>query len=108
MPEAEVEAILDHYEAALWFLTHHPHEPLRNVKLINIKEMQILVDNSSLAVDVRRSAVQNVHSLIEVQAQMTPHRIAVSEEMPFILDVYSLPSFNPAKTSFSHIKPWIH
>lgn len=77
IPEAEVEAILDHFEATLWFLTHHPHEPLRNVKLINVKEMQLLIHNPGPVIGSTHSAAQNVHSLIEAQAQATPHRIAV-------------------------------
>jgi hypothetical protein len=41
--QAEVNVILDHSEAALSFLAHHPHDPIGDVNLINENERQRLV-----------------------------------------------------------------
>ena len=74
--EEEVNVIVDHLEAALIFLTNHPHEILGDVTLVNTKERQRLVSN--LYSEEQLSPTQNISELIESQANQTPEKIAVS------------------------------
>jgi non-ribosomal peptide synthetase component F len=73
--EAEVNVILDHFEAALIFLVNHPHDILGDVNLVNAKEQQRLVTDLSTAELL--SPAQNISELIEAQASQTPEKIAV-------------------------------
>lgn len=79
--EADVEVLLNHFEATLLFLAHHPHETVGEVNLLSTEESNCLlyeynppypIDNSLL------SPAQSVCELIEWQVQRTPERIAVS------------------------------
>jgi Non-ribosomal peptide synthetase modules and related proteins len=73
--EAEVNVILDHFDAALRFLIHNSNETIGNVNLINENERQRLV--SDVKIGDQLSLVQNVPELIEDQANRTPQKIAV-------------------------------
>ncbi|KAF8587753.1 amino acid adenylation [Ramaria rubella] len=81
--EAEVNAILDHFEAALLFSIHHPNERVRDVKLINDTELRRLIPD--VEVDESLSPVQNVSDLIVQQVQRTPHRIALQFDQDIFL-----------------------
>jgi non-ribosomal peptide synthetase component F len=73
--EAEVNVILDHFEAALVFLVNHPHDILGDINLVNAKERQRLV--TDLNPGELLSPAQNISELIETQAGQTPEKIAV-------------------------------
>jgi non-ribosomal peptide synthetase component F len=73
--EAEVSIVLDHFEAALLFLTQHPRSAVGDVILINEQERQHLVASNYPRNPI--SQAQNISELIEGQARRTPHKIAV-------------------------------
>lgn len=64
----------------------HPKRPVADVGLINDQEMQLLVppqkpsvlEPNGGATDDGFSSVQSVSRLVELQAERTPERIAVS------------------------------
>jgi non-ribosomal peptide synthetase component F len=73
--EAEVNSMLDHFEAALIFMTNHPHDILGDATLVNAKERECLV--TDLSSEEQLSPTQNISELIEMQANQTPEKIAV-------------------------------
>lgn len=89
MFEAEVNTFLDHFETALHFIINHPQSLIADVELINDQERLLLVPPEKimeLELDIhdQRSyysndrSIQTVGGLIELQAERTPQRIAVS------------------------------
>ena len=76
---AEVELLLDHYEAALSYLNRNPHALIHNVNLVNSREAEKLlprVKSGMIAMD----GVTGVHHLIEEQASTSPNKIALQYE----------------------------
>ncbi|KAF8587754.1 acetyl-CoA synthetase-like protein [Ramaria rubella] len=86
--EAEVNAILDHFESTLLFLMEHPNERVRDVKLIKDTELQRLIPD--VKVDDLLSPVQNVSELIVQQVQRTPQRIALQFDQDTFLTYMQL------------------
>ncbi|KAF8575295.1 acetyl-CoA synthetase-like protein [Ramaria rubella] len=85
--EAEVNAILDHFETALLFLTHHPDATIGDVELISDAERQRLLfgSNPPHPLDKLLNSAQNISELIEEQVRKTPHRIALQFEHEIFL-----------------------
>jgi hypothetical protein len=73
--EVEVNVVLDHFEAALLFLTENPRSAVGDVTLVNEQERQHLVASSYPRNPI--SQAQNILELIEGQARRTPQKIAV-------------------------------
>jgi non-ribosomal peptide synthetase component F len=73
--QADVEVILDHFEAALLFLAHHPHNAVGDVNLINEKEWQRMV--TDINPEGLLNPARNISELIEAQVHQTPQKIAV-------------------------------
>lgn len=74
---AEVNVMLDHFEAALLFLVHRPHDAVGDVNLVNENERRHLV--TDLNPGDLLSPAQNISELIEAQASHTPEKIAVRD-----------------------------
>jgi non-ribosomal peptide synthetase component F len=81
--EPEVNVILDHLEAALVFLTNHPHDTVGDVNLVNDGERQRLV--GVFPSGYQFSSAQNISELIEAQAACTPEKISVCAILTFPL-----------------------
>jgi non-ribosomal peptide synthetase component F len=73
--QAEIDVILDHFIAALIFLTCHPNDIIGNINLINEDEQHRLVYDMNPG---ELHPTQNISELIEAQASQTPEKIAVS------------------------------
>ncbi|KAF8580410.1 acetyl-CoA synthetase-like protein [Ramaria rubella] len=73
--EAEVHALLDHFEAALLFLIHHPKSSVGDVELITQNELQRLIPIFNT--EKLLNPAQNISQLIEMQVRRTPQRIAL-------------------------------
>jgi non-ribosomal peptide synthetase component F len=102
IPQAEVDVILDHFEAALHFLAHHPHDTIGDVNLLSADESKRLLyewnpphplDDSLL------SPAQNVCQFIEWQVQRTPERVAVCGSHSFGCRYYIDPIFTASVRS---------
>jgi non-ribosomal peptide synthetase component F len=73
--EAEVNVILDHFEATILSLITNPHDAVGDVNLINTQESLRLIAQTHLRAHL--SPAHNVAELIEAQASRTPQKIAV-------------------------------
>lgn len=86
--ESEIYTFLDHLESALRFIIDRPESLLRDVELINDREMRLLLPEETerefkgsgqpWARAPALDSIQNVSELIELQVQRTPQKIAVS------------------------------
>ncbi|KAF8584768.1 acetyl-CoA synthetase-like protein [Ramaria rubella] len=85
--EAEVNAILDHFETALLFLMHHPDATIGDVELTSAAEKCRLLfgRNSPDPLHRHLSSGQNISELIEWQVAKTPQRIALQFEQEIFL-----------------------
>jgi non-ribosomal peptide synthetase component F len=78
--QEEVDVILDHFQAALLFLAHHPHATVSDVNLVSADEAKRLLYDRNPPYPLDDSLLCPAHSaceLIEEQVQKTPKRIAV-------------------------------
>jgi non-ribosomal peptide synthetase component F len=73
--EAEVQAMLDHFEAALLFSIHHPYQSMTLVNLMNSRETQRILP--TIKPDDASCSEHSMLALIEAQANRTPLKIAV-------------------------------
>ncbi|KAF8573006.1 acetyl-CoA synthetase-like protein [Ramaria rubella] len=94
--EAEVNAILDHFETALLFLMHHPDATIGDVELISDDERQRLLfgRNPLHPLDDMLSSAQNISELIECQVKKTPQRIALQCEHDIFLSYGEMDSLS--------------
>ncbi|KAF8574904.1 amino acid adenylation [Ramaria rubella] len=80
---AEANTILDHVEAAIRFLIHHPNALVSDVDLIKEDEWKRLIPNVDTANPL--CTAQNISELIELQVQKTPQRIALQFDQEIFL-----------------------
>ncbi|KAF8581319.1 acetyl-CoA synthetase-like protein, partial [Ramaria rubella] len=75
IPDAEVQVLLDHFEAALLFLIQHPRSYVDDVELISAEEKQRVMPVVKPIEHL--SSAENISELIEMQVRKTPQRIAL-------------------------------
>ncbi|KAF8584770.1 acetyl-CoA synthetase-like protein [Ramaria rubella] len=94
--EAEVNAILDHFQTALLSLMYRPDVKIGDVELISDAERQRLLFgcNPRHPLNELLSSAQNISELIEWQVRQTPQRIALQFEHDIFLSYGEMDSLS--------------